>query len=385
MQHSQFIFAGLDATGELRFVGDVPRGAACGCTCASCGAPLIARRGELRTWHFAHEASQERPECFAGAINLLRRLAIHRLQTRGVLMLAPIKFDIRTAFPSMSEQHTWTPPSHEVGDWDLEPAQNAPAACVRLASGTRIGLFVAVGPAESRFYERGGGEGALLYSVPLPAMTEQLQDLSSAQRHIDNHGRLKWLHCPDAELQRRKAAEDLNRRARSLLEETAALRRIAEMAAPPPGRWAPNAVPRGATHAPAWATRVPFQAPTPVPMPILNQAATIAPANPAVDTSPWSSWRKFPHAFMFYGLKDGSAWLLFPHRDGRHMMAPYPHAFDGWDEAMPAHVAKANSDLGCYALVDRLQTMVFLGNLARMIRSASNWEEVLALPWVAQT
>jgi hypothetical protein len=33
---------------------DVPRGAACECMCPSCNAPLIARKGDVNDWHFAH-------------------------------------------------------------------------------------------------------------------------------------------------------------------------------------------------------------------------------------------------------------------------------------------------------------------------------------------
>ena len=35
-------------------VHDVPKGKACGCICPSCRTPLIARKGDRKTWHFAH-------------------------------------------------------------------------------------------------------------------------------------------------------------------------------------------------------------------------------------------------------------------------------------------------------------------------------------------
>jgi len=35
-------------------VSNVPRGAACNCICPSCKAPLIAKQGKLKEWHFAH-------------------------------------------------------------------------------------------------------------------------------------------------------------------------------------------------------------------------------------------------------------------------------------------------------------------------------------------
>lgn len=38
-------------------VEDVPRGKAAKCVCPSCKRPLIARQGDVNTWHFAHDFS----------------------------------------------------------------------------------------------------------------------------------------------------------------------------------------------------------------------------------------------------------------------------------------------------------------------------------------
>ena len=40
------IFAGMDDTGAIRFLNEVPSGLACGCFCMVCGSALIARKGE---------------------------------------------------------------------------------------------------------------------------------------------------------------------------------------------------------------------------------------------------------------------------------------------------------------------------------------------------
>ncbi|MBC6443166.1 MAG: peptidoglycan-binding protein [Rhodobacteraceae bacterium] len=43
--------------GRCVSVHDVKRGKGCGCVCAACGGSLVARQGEIRTWHFAHADS----------------------------------------------------------------------------------------------------------------------------------------------------------------------------------------------------------------------------------------------------------------------------------------------------------------------------------------
>lgn len=136
------IFAGVNSNGELKFVGDVPRGAACGCTCATCGAPLVARRGEIRTWHFAHEASQERPDCFAGAVNLLRTLIIHRLQAKGLPPLPTYWTSVSTKFPlrRLEETIACAPGAATVEAWEPDPTQTGAPALLRLASGTGVRL-----------------------------------------------------------------------------------------------------------------------------------------------------------------------------------------------------------------------------------------------------
>lgn len=46
-------------------ITDVERGAACGCVCPACGAPLIAHKGDILVHHFAHAGAGE--GCGVGA------------------------------------------------------------------------------------------------------------------------------------------------------------------------------------------------------------------------------------------------------------------------------------------------------------------------------
>lgn len=58
MTDSHRIPFALGADGNPVSVEDVSRGKACNCTCPSCGAPLVANKGErrLKIWHFSHAA-----------------------------------------------------------------------------------------------------------------------------------------------------------------------------------------------------------------------------------------------------------------------------------------------------------------------------------------
>ena len=52
---------GVNSENRLVHVSDVPNGRACACDCPGCKAPLIARQGRIRVWHFAHD--NPAPEC----------------------------------------------------------------------------------------------------------------------------------------------------------------------------------------------------------------------------------------------------------------------------------------------------------------------------------
>lgn len=41
--------------GQCVGINEVERGRKCGCICAACGHQLVARQGEIRAWHFAHD------------------------------------------------------------------------------------------------------------------------------------------------------------------------------------------------------------------------------------------------------------------------------------------------------------------------------------------
>lgn len=65
--------------GQLVHIGEVPRGKACDCVCPSCKVPLVARKGQRLSHHFAHAGGQAcNPET---ALHVLgKRLLFNRLE-----------------------------------------------------------------------------------------------------------------------------------------------------------------------------------------------------------------------------------------------------------------------------------------------------------------
>lgn len=55
--------------GRMCAPADVQYGLACGCTCIGCGAPLVAKKGEKKRWHFAHHNVEMGNSCAESAIH----------------------------------------------------------------------------------------------------------------------------------------------------------------------------------------------------------------------------------------------------------------------------------------------------------------------------
>lgn len=91
---NQIPFGEQESDGVLVDVHQVARGAQCGCRCASCKTPLIARQGEEKVWHFAH-ASRGNHRHTVGACEFSFFVSV-RLMARQLLgndlVLAPPEY-----------------------------------------------------------------------------------------------------------------------------------------------------------------------------------------------------------------------------------------------------------------------------------------------------
>jgi len=95
---------GLDIKdGRLVDVSEVPRGRGCGCVCPSCGTPLIARKGDLKQWHFAHATrsvySTTERECEYSLYVSIRLMARQLIGDRISIMLPEYRDRVAERLP----------------------------------------------------------------------------------------------------------------------------------------------------------------------------------------------------------------------------------------------------------------------------------------------
>jgi hypothetical protein len=77
----------VDANGNFRDVASVARGLQCGCFCADCKGPLVAKKGDIKAHHFAHH---DRRDCrHALEASLFGMLMTFASRPGATLMLPP--------------------------------------------------------------------------------------------------------------------------------------------------------------------------------------------------------------------------------------------------------------------------------------------------------
>lgn len=82
--HSLLQSFALNKSGVIKSIGDVPRGLACECYCPVCGEEVIARQGEVREWHFAHESGSDCEGAAESALHLAAKQII--MEQEGMMV-----------------------------------------------------------------------------------------------------------------------------------------------------------------------------------------------------------------------------------------------------------------------------------------------------------
>lgn len=118
------------------------------------------------------------------------------------------------------------------------------------------------------------------------------------------------------------------------------------------------------------------QSPTFPSVPYQWSALRTAPTAQPVGPVPWK-WMKRGTSFGYFKLEDGTGWVRVQRHDGKQMLAPWPK-FDGWDEALPAHIGPAEADFGAYALRDVVAAVEYLRRQSVRERVSGLWRDIVA-------
>ncbi len=58
---------------EIVSINDVASGLGCNCLCPSCGEKLVAKKGEIKQWHFAHNSNESCEYAEQTAVHLIAK------------------------------------------------------------------------------------------------------------------------------------------------------------------------------------------------------------------------------------------------------------------------------------------------------------------------
>lgn len=342
------IFAAHDAEGATRFVGEVARGAGCGCFCIVCRSPLVAKQGFELEWHFAHEAGNERPECHAGATNLLRRLAFEELQ-----LLKP--------WPIPPFAHPHPSPGRPPLSWSATPAgamigaeatgADDPAGYVGLSEGGTASVYVCIGREQLPMPDP---ESASVLVWCPAAEGHAIRTEQDARDFLRSQMQLRWLSLPDfagvLASAREVAAQDAARVKEQL--ESLQRARTAEAGA----RWAMKRRAMFGAQADPLSHQPDAHAPAVAPLP----------PTPAGGTAPEWAPGLLPGGSIHYrALDDGSQWVCYQIEKGQWRLRQVPEVTDGWDETYPPTIALPDLEAGWLNVVDFGKLLLLFNRHAR--------------------
>jgi len=361
------IFAGVTTSGETRLIGEVAQGAACGCFCRACGSPLVAKQGDVLSWHFAHVARQENPECYVGALNLIRRLAIEDILGNAVLNLPECHVTIRrrSGLGHSDAKLVWQPEFERWVDFSMDAPKGATVARIRLVDGGVAELSVeATESSISALPVAVGDTGMIACRFPIPA-PQHLRTFEAAMAQIRATAAWQWIRVPAGAAPERHANEQLD--AQDRLED-ARIEKLAHLRAVEAGsRWAGIAKRNRAGEA--------FLRP--------RQAPGIPPTSGGEEGAGDLLPGRSPGCTLtFYKLPGEKLWVRYMRADKRYVVIPFPgYQWNGWENDLPPAVGRYDPELKAFVLDDVFRGMEALAALSSTVKSGRSLAEFTSDPF----
>ena len=186
--------------GKTVHVRDAENGIACGCTCPQCGDRLIARQGEVKVWHFAHESGAE---CATAPETALHKLAKELYQDARQIPLPPLyAYDYAFLRGAERADVLRTGTEHPFGDVTPD---------VWVQTKDRDGLFVeirvthAVDDAKFKKLQK---LGFPVIEADLSKVSRDISREALSEKLFQDVGLLKWVYHPDQDAYRKWKEEE---------------------------------------------------------------------------------------------------------------------------------------------------------------------------------
>ena len=342
------IISGIIGEGQHLFIGEVSSGLKKGLSCEICGSKLVAKKGQINEWHFAHENGNQRQDCLTGALNFIRRSVKTYIAKTGRIP-NPSPFILRGAPHGVPFQESLSPSIEAILDWCDSDDSSTGLADIKDTDGVlgeiHVLLSVDKGPQNGvndrsiltiNVYESLG----VLATQSVDAMCEQLVHNASAQ----------WLYLPANAPSVRAANEERKKRAAAHIE--------AQLAHQAQSNFAFNE-----------------DAPTPMEYP---SKVMEAPSMSWKDDArlAWAAELKEFSSIFCYQLKDGTQWFRYTTQTELIKLKPWPAPFDGCDECFPTSVGNYDERMQCYVIQDRF---MFPGAFNKYVLGMSNTSNPLEI------
>lgn len=344
------IISGKHRDGRHLFIGEVSSGFQPDLSCEICGSKLVAKKGQINEWHFAHENGNQRQECLIGALNFIRRSVKNFIAKNGQIP-KPSPFVLRGSAHGVQFQERLSPSIAAIFDWCDSNNSSTRLADLKDTDGILGEIHVML--SADKVPVMGVNDRSILTvciseslgvlkTESVDAMCEQLVRNASAQ----------WLSLPGNAPSVRSVYEELKKRAAATLE--------AQLAKQAQSNFSFSDELEGVEF----------------PSKVLD-VPEVSWKDDARLT--WAAELKEFSSIFCYQLKDGTQWFRYTTQTEIIKLKPWPEPFDGCDECFPASVGSYDQRMQCYVIQDRVMFPAAFNKFVLGMSNTSNPLEISVL------
>jgi hypothetical protein len=334
------IISGVQRNGQHQFIGEVHSGLQADLFCEICGSKLVAKKGQVNEWHFAHENGNQSQECLVGALNFIRRSVKDFIARSGKIPM-PRPFVLRGSAHGVAFRERIAPNIAAIVDWCSSDDSSTRLADIEDSDGVQGEIHVLLST------DNGPQCGVKDRSILAISIQESLgvlvtQSVSAMCEQLVANASAQWLSLPSTSPSVMNAFKTNEQRIGELLEQQQSQLSQSNLAIP--------------VH----------YAPEDFSSEVMAETVVSWKDDSRLQ---WAAELKEFSSIFCYQLKDGSQWFRYTTQTEVIKLKPWPETFDGCDECFPASVGTFNERMQCYVIQDRL---MFPGAFNKYVSGMAN-------------